>query len=317
MICTLSPRICLASIATAFCVSLSAGCAEPDKYPEPTEPGSASVTSVDRFGDFGVLFNRDSPAFNPGVTQGNIPEANEPFDMDEMFLVNALGPDGELVTYYGLDMAGVAPANAYVVVDENMSEFDGQLPIIETLPGDDGYNDFVLISLVAVGDDYQANSFTAKADIVAAVDQGVAVIVPTTRVENWAPVPNGTTASRKFDGVPVSGWTAWKDSTVTHFLKFDADLELTEGEAVPQSTVIVIFADGMSPAEGFLAEPPDMIQTHNVLETLPGDADYSSLWVHRMGDPNGFAMVEDWSSADANTIMLLPNVLVNCPIVAP
>jgi len=297
--------------------ALLAGCASPDKFADPTDPNSAPVAPVDRFGSYGTLFNRDMPAFNPALTAGNLPGPDEPIDMDAMFLVHALGPTGEPITYYGLDFAPALPALAYELVDESGALVADQLPLIETLPGDDGYNDFVHVQRVHVGNDYPANSFTSVSDIEDAVAKGIAVEEPTTRIENWALVPKGTTATRNFDGVPTAGYRAWHDGRVAHLLRFDSALALTSGGAVPQSTVIVIFENGTSPAEGFATEP-DGVQTHNVVETLPGvHPKYSSLWIHRSGDPLGFDGVTDFASAEANAIMVLAGVLVNCPVVAP
>lgn len=306
----LSIRTLCAALTVLLAMS---GCGQPDRYPEPKDPGAAPVAVVDRFGDHGTLFNRQDPLFHPEVTASLLPGPNEPIDFDALFLVNALGPGGEAITYYGLDIASELPSRGFVVVDEAGAPIADQLPIVERRPGDDGYSDFVRIHEVHVGDDYPANAFASAAEVLAAVDQGIAALVPTDLIANWALVPDGSSANRRFDGERVDGFTAWLDGEVVPFLQFDRALPISSGEATPLSTVIVIFADGMSPAEGFAN---DMGQTHNVVETLPGDPDYSSLWQHRMGDLAGFDSVVDFASAEANVVSQL-NVRVNCPVVAP
>ena len=200
-----------------------------------------------------------------------------------------------------------------MVVDESGAPVADQLPIVERRPGGEGYSDFVHIHEVHVGDDYPTNAFASVSDVLAAVDQGTAALVATDRIGNWALVPAGSSANRRFDGERVDGFSAWLDGEVVEFLYFERALPISSGGATPLSTIIVIFADGMSPAEGFAN---DMGKTHNVVETLPGDDAYSSLWQHRMGDLAGFDDVTDFASAEANVTAQL-NVRVNCPIVAP
>ena len=293
--------------------SLLLGCSTPDRYGDVVGPGDASAASVDRFGDFATLFNRDEPGFHPAVVGPMIPAPNEPIDMDAVFLAPALGPDGEVVQYYALDINPPTPARAFVVVHGDDTPFDGQLPIVETLPGSDGYSDFVQITNVWVGDDYPANAFRSVDDVRAALDKNIASLRPTDGIQNWALVPRGTTAALSFAGEPVAGHQAWHDGNVVDFLLFEQDLVATSSGAVPQSTVVVMFDNNMDPSEGFRTEANG--QTHNVFETLPGDEKYSSLWIHRMGDAENFDAVGDWMTAADNVTAVLAGVLVNCPIV--
>jgi hypothetical protein len=292
------------------------GCAKPDPpFPDAKQPDAAAEVAVDRFdASFATLFNRAAPMFNPSVVAGILPDANEPIDMDAYFLVYALGPEGEKVTYYALDISPAEPSRAFTVHGVDGALIEGQLPIIESVPGDDGHNDFVWVQEVHVGDKYIPNQLTSVAEIEDMAGRGVAVIVDNRRVANWAVVPAGTTADRKFDGEPVSGFRAWRNGEVAHFLHFDRQLLLGADGNAPASNVSVIFADGMSPAEGFATEA-DGQQTHNVLQTLPGDDDYSSLWAHQVGRLDGFDTVTDWTTANANFQVKL-DIAVNCPIVA-
>ncbi len=292
-----------------------AACASDDPTPiTGTDPDTAQVVGVDRFQDgFATLFKRSGPAFDPDNVAPIVPAPNAPIDMDTYFLVKALGPAGQKVTYYALDILPDVPARAYVFVDAAGAPVPGQLPVIDAIPGDGGYNDFVRISEVTVGDDFVANTLTSAAQVSAAVSAGAATLVETTRVANWAIVPEGTIATRKFAGARVDGFRAWYRDQVAHYLRFDEQLEAAGG-AVPSSGIVVIFANDMSPGNGFEAEAGG--QTHNVVETLPGDPFYSSYWAHAVGSRAGFDGVTDWASALANAAMPVP-VVVNCPIVAP
>lgn len=294
----------------------AAGCDKPDPpFPDAKEPDTAAVASVDRFQDgFATLFNRAAPAFDPDTILEILPDPNVPIDMDTDFLVYALGPDGEKVTYYALDISATTPARAFTVHGVDGAVIDGQLPIFETLPGDAGHNDFMHVVEIHVGDRYVPNSLTSVAEIEQVLAQQVAISVDRGRIANWAAVPAGTTADREFDGLPVSGFRAWRDGEVVHFLNFDRNLAVGGDGDAPRSNVAVIFADGMSPAEGFATEA-DGRQTHNVLQTLPGDDDYSSLWAHQVGRLDGFDTVVNWPTATANFQEKL-DIAVNCPIVA-
>jgi hypothetical protein len=279
------------------------------------DPDTAAVASVDRFSDtFGKLFKRSGPAFDPANVQPVIPEPNEPFDMDAMFTVKALGPSGENVTYYALDIVDQAPGKAYVVLGPDGREIAGQLPIVEGLPGDVGYNDFVQITEVTVQAGFVANTITSVEDVTAAVEAGSATMTETTRIENWSMVPKGTMAAKKFAGNAVTGHRAWFKDQVAHFMLFDTELEVTDADTVPTSGIIVIFANDMNPDMGFAHDGTG--QTHNSLETVPGDPGYSSYWDHSMGSLTGFDGVTDFASATANISGKLP-VIVNCPVVAP
>lgn len=292
-----------------------AACGDPPVDPPDTgiDPESAPVAEVDRFSDaFGKLFKRSGPAFDPVNVQPVLPAPNAPIDFDTLFSVKALGPGGEPSIYYALDILPDVPGRAFVFVDGAGARIEGQLPVLENAPGDEGYNDFVQITEVIVGEDYVRNSLTSVSDIDAAVAAGAVTTAETTRIENWAMVPKGSIATRTFLGARVDGERAWLAGEVASLLIFERDLEITSEGTVPTSGIVVIFKNDESPAEGFEAEADG--QTHNALETLPGDAGYSSLWAHQRGGLAGFDDVTDFASALANVAGPLP-VNVNCPVV--
>lgn len=279
------------------------------------DPDKAAVASVDRFQDsFATLFKRSGPAFDPANVSKVVPAPNAPIDMDKYFLVHSLGPNGEKITYYALDVVPDQPGEAWVFVDKSGKMIPDQLPVINTLPGDKGYNDFVRITEVMVPDDYVPNSLNSYDAVKAAMEAGMVTMQQTHRIANWAVVPKGTIATQPFNGQPVSGYRAWFKGQTASYLRFDDNLMMGSDGKVPTSPIIVIFNNGMDPSMGFKAEASG--QTHNVVATLPGDPGYSSLWMHNFqGKPEGFDAVHDFASATANRGADLPGILVNCPVV--
>ena len=89
---------------------------------------------------------------------------------------------------------------------------------------------------------------------------------------------------------------------------------------VPLSDILVTFninpdQPGGGPPSGFMTEPGSM-QTHNVVETLPTDEDYSPFWDVDVYDNADFSSVHDFASAQAANILATGVALVNCPIVS-
>jgi hypothetical protein len=101
------------------------------------DPDRAPIASVDRFSDTaGTLLKRSADKRLPG--------ANEPIDFDAQPL-NTLGlsPTGKPVLYYHLDVQSTTPAPVYTLYREGEDKpVQGQLDIINTAPGEKGYNDF-------------------------------------------------------------------------------------------------------------------------------------------------------------------------------
>jgi hypothetical protein len=276
-----------------------------------TDPETAPVASVDRFSDsFGKLFKRSAPIFDPDNVKPNVPAPNAPIDLDAMFTVRALGPTGEATTYYSLDILPRAPSKAYLIM-RGGRPVDGQLPIIDSLPGDAGYNDFARVSEVTVGDDYVANTLTSFDEVDAAVAAGDATVTETTRIVNWAAVPKDTRATKKFNGQDILGHRSWMRGQVVHQLRFEENLTITEAGMVPTAEIIVMFDNNMDPSQGFATNADG--STRNAIDTVAGDPTYSSLWNHSVGNKANFASVVDFPSAAANVMAANVGVDVNCP----
>jgi len=56
------------------------------------------------------------------------------------------------------------------------------------------------------------------------------------------------------------------------------------------------------------------MQTHNVVSTLPGDMDYSPLWLVNPYDTMAFDKVMDLTTAMHSMVLAREVATVNCPI---
>lgn len=280
---------------------------------DPINPDDVPVVAVDRFSDTaGMLFQRSSNAALPGP--------NVPINFDEgPFITSGLGPNGEMTEYYNFDVMPTAPAPIYVLFREGESTpVDGQLNIIDVIPGDAGYNDFWRVYKVTVPSDYEANSVTSFADVNA---QGYA-IEATDILVNCPVVPEGSTASKRYTSSEETGLIrGWYQGQVVYYFTFQEKmLSTTSAQQVPVSPIYVTFNinpgnEGGGPPSGFVTETGS-VQTHNVPATIPTDADYSPLWVVNIFDNSDFGNVMDLTSAKAATILAEGAAIVNCPIVS-
>lgn len=279
----------------------------------PVNPEYAPVVSVDRFSDQAAMLMRRSE--NPGL-----PGPNQPIDFDSgaPFITRGLGPNGMSVQYYNFDVQSTTPAPIYVLFRPGASTpVDGQLNIIDVLPGDPGYNDFWQVYKVTVPADYVANTITSADQIFAA---GLTV-ESTTTVVNCPVVPDGSTAGMRIMTDTNGLVSGWKDGYVVKYFVFtEADLMATGGGMVPLSDIYVCFninpdQTGGGPGSGFKTEDGSD-QTHNVVETVPGDGGYSPLWDVNVYDNMDFANVMNISEATMAMILAEGVATVNCPIVS-
>lgn len=273
------------------------------------DPNTADEVSVDRFSsNAGMLFVRDG--------SNGLPAANAAINFDQApFITKGYGPSGQVVEYYNFDVQPTTPAPIYVLFrDGATSPVDGQLNIINVIPGDAGYNDFWQVVKVTVPNDYVANSATSLADITA---NGYAMEQTTTLV-NCPVVPKGSTASKKFGGGSSELVRGWYKGEVCYYFSFE-EKALT-GNTVPLSPIYVTFninpdMTGGGPGSGFVMESGSD-QTHNVIATIPSDASYSPLWSVNVYDNADFNNVSDLSSAQAANLKGTGVATVNCPVVS-
>ncbi len=292
--------------ATTLILLATTACA-PDESAEGTSPELAPRAAVDRFSDeAATMFRR--------TAMPELPGPDEPIDFDEGWLVGGLGPSGQPISYYALDVQLGRTMLVHRIVDGDGVPIAGQLPIVEALPGEPGYSDFWQFVDHEAEESYVPNAIV-DADTLRAQDWP-----QTLQFEglNRPLVPHGSTAARRVsdDGDGAREW-AWIDGEVVEYLSFAEAPIPVLGEFVPYSLIFVCFdvpptPEG-EPQSGFCAQPDG--RTHNVLETIPGDALYSPLWDVRVYDPTQFDTVLDLPAArEAAPVANLATV--NCPVAA-
>lgn len=269
---------------------------------------TATKVSVDRFSSAaGHLMVRTA-------TNG-LPAANAPINFDlQPFITTGLDKTGAVVKYYNFDVQSTTPDDIYIFYKSgSTTALAGQNNIIPTIPGDAGYNDFWLVNKVTVPDNYVPNSITSQAEVLAS---GY-TITKTTTIVNCPVVPFTSTASKSFTAGTASaltlGW--YKGQSVAYFNFGEKELSTTAGGLVPTSPIYVMFNDNVAgPSSGFKTETANQIQTHNVIATIPSDANYSPLWNVYVIDNTHFSAVTDLATATSFT-SVLAGATVNCPIV--
>ncbi|MEZ5016192.1 MAG: hypothetical protein R2800_04015 [Flavipsychrobacter sp.] len=273
------------------------------------DPNTAEVVSVDRFSSSaGMLFVRDA--------NNGLPAANAAINFDMApFITKGLGPNGMKVEYYNFDVMPTTPAPIYVLFkDGATAPVDGQLNIINVIPGDAGYNDFWQVVKVTVPDNYVANSVTSYSEIL---NKGYTTTT-TDMLVNCPVVPKGSTASKKFGGGSSALVRGWYKDKVVYYFSFEE--KALKGNAVPLSPIYVTFninpdMTGGGPGSGFVTEMGSD-QTHNVIATVPADAGYSPLWSVNVYDNADFNSVSNLSTAQALTLKGTGVATVNCPVVS-
>ena len=134
--------------------SLIAGGATAQAATAPVDPDKAPIVAVDRFSDKAAHLQLRTP-------DNHIPGPNQPVDFDTgPFITQGLSPTtGKPVRYYNFDVQTTTPAPVYVLYREGEDKpVAGQLDIIDTLPGEKGYNDFRQVWKVTVPKDYVPNT---------------------------------------------------------------------------------------------------------------------------------------------------------------
>ncbi len=275
----------------------------------PVDPDKAPVAAVDRFSD-------KAAHLQLRTAMNHIPGPNQPVDFDTgPFITQGLSPaTGKPVRYYNFDVQATTPAPVYVLYrDGEDKPVAGQLDIIDTLPGETGYNDFRQVWKVTVPKDYAANTIVDAAAVKAAGYK----TEQTNALRNMPVVPDKSEAKQRLNGESAALQSAWYQGQVAKFFSFD-EAPLS-GAGVPLSPIYVTFnvnpgtPDG-GPGSGFKAQP-NSEQTHNVPATLPGDAGYSPLWFVTVYDNADFGSVKDLATALKAKVLAAGVATVNCPIV--
>jgi hypothetical protein len=276
--------------------ALLAACTPPLKA-----PATKTAPVIDRFStQAGHLMVRspDSPLPGPG----------EPIHFDRApFQTQGFGPDGSVVRYDNFDTQTRTPAPRYQLARKG----DTSTPdLVDVLPGDPGYNDVWQLQWVELPDGVDPASITSVADLLSRHYK----ITPTANLVDCPIVPPGSTAPGDDTLAPVAMTLTYRGAPVT-CLEFGTPLSADDGR-VPTSPIYVTFAHNPPDSSGFRTEAPTTVQTHNVLDSLPGDVAYSPLWDVHVYDGAAFDRVHDAQSALAAPLLVEHGPLVNCPVVA-
>lgn len=274
------------------------------------DPDKTPVVSVDRFSmAAGMLMVRSA--------SNGLPDANAPIDFDSgpPFITLGFGPKGGKVQYYNFDVQPRAPIPIYAFFHEDSSPVDGQLNVIDIIPGSAGYSDFWNVVKVTVPNDYVANSVTSAAAIQSAGFKMQA----TSMLVNCPVVPKGSTAKLRLNGASPDLHRGWYRDQVVYYLDFEeAPLTKDSSGQVPLAPIYVTFNENPpsgGPQTGFHTEAGSD-QTHNVPSVLPGDPGYSPLWDVDVYDNADFDKVMNLSTAEMANILAMGAADVNCPIVS-
>ena len=278
---------------------------------EPRDPDHASIAAVDRFSE-------KAAHLQLRTASNHLPGPNEPVDFDKgPFITQGLSPTtGKPVRYYNFDVQNITPAPIYVLYYEGDAKpVAGQLDIIDTLPGEKGYNDFRQVWKVLVPKDYVANTITDTATLLNAEYK----MQQTNTLRNMPVAPDKSQARARLNGESAQLQRAWYRGQVAKYFEFDEAPLSAAGTNVPISPIYVTFnvnpgEPNGGPASGFRAEP-DTHQTHNIPFTLPGDTGYSPLWLVAVYDNIDWPSVRDRATALKAKVLAAGVATVNCPIV--
>ena len=231
--------------------------------------------------------------------------------------MNTLGfsPTGEPALYYHLDVQSTTPAPVYILYREGEDKpVASQLDIIDTLPGEKGYNDFRQVWKVWVPKDYVANTITDASML----QQAGYKMEKTDKLLNMAVVPDKSRARVRFNGGNPELQRAWYHDQVAKFFLFDEAPLSVSGDKVPVSPIYDGFTinPGQPGGEMEFCTDPNSTQTHNVVATVPGDKAYSPLWLRVVYDSAACASVHNLDTALKAKVVPAKVLLVNCPIVS-
>jgi hypothetical protein len=284
---------------------------------QPVDPAKAPIAAVDRFSDSaGTLLRRSA--------DNHLPGPNEPIDFDnppsglipsDNFDVWGFSPAGEPALYYHLDVQSTTPAPVYILYREGEDKsVADQLDIIDTLPGEQGYNDFRQVWKVWVPKDYVANTITDASML----QQAGYKMEKTDKLLNMAVVPDKSRARVRWGGGSLELQRAWYHDQVAKFFLFDEAPLSVSGDKVPVSPIYDGFTinPGQPGGEKEFCTDPNTTQTHNVVATMPGDKAYSPLWLRVVYDSAACASVHDLETALQAKKVAANVLLINCPMVS-
>lgn len=175
---------------------------------------------------------------------------------------------------------------------------EGQHNIVDVAPGEPGYSDLWQVVFVTVPDDYVADTIRSAQE----VSESGYEQTTTDMLVNCPIVPEGTTLETGKEIVQ-----GWNDGEKVFYPDFGAN----PATVAP----IWVLIHGMN-ADG----TPDFVEgQHNIIDTVPGDADYTAFWrVNMVTVPDGYAADSLRSAADvlaSGYEITETDMVVNCPVV--
>ena len=223
-----------------------------------------------------------------------------PIDFDADRFRRGFGPQGQPVSYYDFGPATGFTMPAFRLVDEEGAPIEGQLLIIDALPGVTGYSDFWQITEVEVPEGYVPNSITSGREVA---ESGYPQTL-TIETYNRPVVPDGSVA--RFGSEDGRLFQAWFEDAIALSFEF-AEAEISvRGDLVSYAQVYVCLT-----SEGVFCTN-DTGGTHNVIDAVPPGPGYSPLWRALAFPESAFDDVRDLETALATDPEDL-HMLVNCP----
>ena len=209
---------------------------------KPLDPDEAPIAAVDRF-------SAKAAHLQLRTADNDLPGPNEPVDFDrEPFITQGLSPStGKPVRYYNLDVQSTTPAPVYVLYREGEEKpVVGQLDIIDSLPGEVGYNDFRQVWKVLVPKTYVANSIADAATLREAGFKTEATDV----LRNMPVVPDRSRARARLKSESAKLESAWYRGEVAKYFSFEEATQSAAGSSVPLSPIYVTFNVNPDQANG-------------------------------------------------------------------
>ncbi len=194
------------------------------------------------------------------------------------------------------DGAAVGVGVQYRLVDVDGEPIEGQYDILSANIGDEGYSDLREIVEVSVPEDYEANSITNAADLLA---------------EDWP--QNATGINRNIPVVRLHSQLQARDHQPMSVWFDDEELSAYDfGEMTEKSAPIYILIEGFDPDGN-----PVRINHPALVDVMHDDEGYSDFWqvvfvtVPNTVEPNEFRNVQ--ALFDAEFPMTASANVVNCP----
>ncbi len=206
---------------------------------------------------------------------------------------------------YGPQSNVAVPILAFFQAASPSTPVAGQRNIIDTIPGQPGYNDFWRVYKVLAPSSYVANSIRSLAEAVAS-----GYTIEATNVVVNCPVVNPNATIAGSSAAPVAGW--YRNRDVFYF--DEGTRSPVAGSVVQDAPIYAFFHSDGTPVSG----------QRNVIDVLPGAAGYSDLWrvvkvvvdatytANSLKDARSILAARDAGQVNLETT----DIYVNCPVVS-